>query len=844
MLRKAVLFVLLLYFLPQVFALCSRDVYYAAPGKNLDVITLISFDLDAKAKGVQSSIRAAPGQHITGTLAWKFGALAEGEARVNLFGNWSKAEIARLYSGSAIPNQSTSVEFSFFAPLQPGSYTLTAVFAFDTSFAIDSEASNLCSAQRCSSLGRCAVVYALASIEVLNTTPALYVEITSPRAEEIFSIGEGVTINGTVMPANASVALYINGTLAGEALPYEWNTSGLPPGEYPILVNASFANRSTSALVKVTLVNHSLAKPEHYEILPPRRPEQVYATSQSVIAVAGNEVYILKHSGDMLGSVKTGARPLISASGEHFVLAEKNLISFYRGTERVWNTSIDTNAELVAASPRGVGVVAGNNLYLFNTAGALLWTKQLEFKAAMLEMSNDSIGIVGNRTVYLLSYDGVVTWNKSFEREVVALALEGDNLFTLLGGEIHAFGKGEPLWNLTLLQNATLLSAAMGYLVAASPEAVELYDAQRGELIWRYYPEKGVSSATLTPDGSRIFILSGEKILGIPLAEEKRLSSLRIVVVAVALVIAGLLFFFLFKKRLAKPATEAQKYERREETLPLEVMVKSSKGGLPVEGALVKLNKLEETTNRDGIATFRIKPGTLSLSVEKEGFKPASKKFSFKKSGEGVEVELEPALSLPWEEEKRLEELRRRLDEAYERVAEHDPCLPDYFRSIGYAIIDGTEALSLASEFRESPAHVSALISAAERAVPLLCEAMQDWKNVALYQASANHSSEGCRAPEFPFATAVDFLLGKLTKEELEKEIFEVDRTITSMIGEVSTYPLASLWQISSKLYEKGKRSTSPEANASFALSHYLLMCIKHMLTSEDVLSRLRRSII
>jgi len=119
MLRKAVLYVLILYFLPQVFALCPRDVYYAAPGKNLDVITLITFDLDAKAKGVQSSIRAAPGQHITGTLAWKFGALAEGEARVNLFGNWSKAEIARLYSGSAIPNQSTSVEFSFFAPRNP-----------------------------------------------------------------------------------------------------------------------------------------------------------------------------------------------------------------------------------------------------------------------------------------------------------------------------------------------------------------------------------------------------------------------------------------------------------------------------------------------------------------------------------------------------------------------------------------------------------------------------------------------------------------------------------------------------------------------------------------------------
>ncbi len=844
MLREAALFVLILYFIPAVFALCPRDVYYATPGKSLDVITLSAFDLNTAAKGVQGSIKVAPMQRITGKLAWEFGPLAEGDVRVNLFGNWSTREIAKLYSGRAVPNQSVGVEFSLFAPSQPGSYALIAVFAFDTSFAADREASNLCSAQRCSSLGRCAVAYAYASIEVLNTTPALYVEITSPSAEEAFSVGDVVEINATVVPDNASVTLYINNSLVSEALPYNWNTSGMPPGEYPVLVNASFENRSVTAIMKVKLVNYSIAELAHYEILPPRQPVQVHTTKQSIIAIAGNEVYVLKHSGDMLGSIKTGAKPLISTSGEHFVLADRNLVSFYRGMTKLWNTSIDANAELIASSARGVGVVAGNKLYLFNNGGALLWSKQLDFKASGLVMSNDSIGMIGNHTVYLLSYDGTVTWNKSFGRQVISIAMEGNSLFALLGREIQAFSNGEPLWNLTLLQNATMLSAAGGYLVAASSEFVGLYDARRGELIWRYYPAEGVSYASLTPDGRRLFILSGEKILGIPLVEERYPSPVRIAALAVALIAFALVLLFLFRRRETVAAKRAPERERREEALPLEVMVRSSKGGLPVEGALVKLNKLEETTNRNGIATFKVKPGTLNLSVEKEGFKPASRRFLFNKMKKGVEVELEPATSLPREEEKRLEELRHALDEAYERVSGYDSCLPDYFRSIGYVIIDGVEALILASEFRESPEHVKALIGSAGEAVPLLCEAMQDWKNVALYQTSGRQGSEGCIAPEFPFAVVINFLLGKLTKEELEKEIFDVDRKITSMIGDISTYPPASLWQISRKLFEMGEKSPPSQGSAFFAISYYLLVCIKHMLSSDEMLSRLRGSII
>ncbi|WP_456474000.1 outer membrane protein assembly factor BamB family protein [Candidatus Pyrohabitans sp.] len=842
MFRKVALLVLLAFVLPQVYATCPRDVYYAAPGKNLEVMTLSSLDLDPGTKGVQSSIRVAPLQRIRGTLTWKFGSHASGEARVNLFGNWSRGEIARLYSGTAIPNQSTSVEFSFFAPPEPGDYTLTAVFAFDGSFASDIRASNLCSP--CPSQGRCAVAFAFADIEVLNTTPALYAEITSPEAGKVFSVGEGITINARTMPENATVVVRINATPVAESLPYVWDTSGISQGEYPIEVVVSFANRSFATAVNVRLVNNSLTRPEFYEIVPPRQPEEVDATLQSLVVAAGKKVYILSLSGDMLGTVSTGKKPLISASDEQLLLAEGNLLSAYHGAKRVWNASIDTNVELIAASSRGVSVVAGGKLYLFNTAGALLWTKQLGFKAAVLEMSSYSIGLAEDGRVHVLSYDGAPVWNISFGRPVVALAMEGETLFTLTGAGIHAYAGGRPLWNITPAQNMSLLSAAGGHLLAASRDSVELYDAQKGRLIWRYYPRKGVDYATISPNASRIFIISGERILAIPLAGERLagLSGRKAGVIALFVFAAAVLFFLLRKGKSPRPMAEEQVHE---EVLPtLHVRVKSSKGGAPVSGASVELEKHRETTDDRGIATFRVKPGRVSISVEKEGFKPVASEFTLRGVSSEVDVELEPVHHLGREEEERLEELRSAIDEAYERVAGHDPCLPAYFRSIGYVIIEGIGALVITPEFRKSPAHVSALLTAAEETVPLICEAMQDWKNIALYRSSGKPGPANCRAPEFSLEEALSMLLEGLPEEGIEEEIFQTDRRITSMIREVSTYPPASLWQISKKLFERGKRSPSPEAQAFFLLSRYLLTCVEDMLSNEEVLSRLRGSIV
>ncbi len=834
MLRKAALFVLTLCLIPAAFSLCPRDVYHATPSKNLDVITLSAFDLDARAKGVQSSIAVAPMQRITGRLAWKFGPLAEGDVRVNLFGNWSGAEIARLYSGSALPNQSTSVEFSFFAPSKPGSYTLTAVFAFDSSFAADAEASNLCSQQRCSSSGRCAVVFATTSLQVLNTTPALYVEITSPSEGDAFSVGEVVTINATVVPVNASVALYINGSLVGEALPYRWNTSGMPPGEYPILVNASFGNRSAFALVRMELLNLSLKEPEHYEIILPRQPEQVYATASSLVALAGDEVYVLKPSGEMVSGIKFGAKPLISAAAEHFVVAEGSRITLYnsRGTT-LWNSSLDAAARMVAASERGVGVVAGGKLYLFNAAGALLWTKTLSSTPDSLAVGNRSIAIASNRTVHLLSYDGAPIWNASFKGRVRALAISDDTLFVLLGDEVRAFKEGKPVLNLSLADNATMLSVWGGRLLASSTRLAELYDL-KGRLLWRYHPHKGVRFVALSKDGA--FILTGDgRILAAPHPRGGGLHASR---AALAAIVIAALALLLILGRRARAAARVRRVVG-EETLPVEVTVRSSKGRPPVEGALVKLDKLEGTTNSRGVATFRVKPGTLRLSVEKAGFKPASRKFSLKR-GSGVEVELEPELSLSQEQERHLEELRNRIEETYESITGEDTCLPNYFRSIGHGIIDGVEALIVATEFGRKPENSGALIRAAESAVPMICEAMLDWRNVAL--ASGRHS-EGCTAPEFTASAAVDFLLGSLGEEDLEKELLEVDRELTSRIGELSIHPPASLWRISKKLLEKGKGASPPLSNSLFAISHYLLLCARHMLSSDELVSRLRRSI-
>jgi hypothetical protein len=370
-------------------------------------------------------------------------------------------------------------------------------------------------------------------------------------------------------------------------------------------------------------------------------------------------------------------------------------------------------------------------------------------------------------------------------------------------------------------------ASSLGVLVA-SQEVVELY-TREGELKWRLYPERGVQDIALASEAA--LVLSGGRILSIPLEEAKPLGRALPILL---LVLASLALMLVLKRR---PEGEERREETREEELPMRVVV-TSKGGIAVAGAAVRLGDVLSTTNTSGVASFRLKPGSYGMRVEKEGFKPLEAELTLEGEGKEVEVELEPLGKLAPEQEALLGELRRALEQAYERVAERDPCLPAFFRGLGYEIVRGAEALALSREFGNAP------ISAAEFAVPLVCEAMQDWKNVALYSASSRRSAAGCEAPPFRAMAAVEFLRGSRDAEELERELLRVDGLITSKIGEVSIHPPASLWQISRGLFERGRSSSREEASVLFAFSHYLLSCVEHMLSSEELLLRLRGSIV
>ncbi|NOZ82723.1 MAG: hypothetical protein GXN98_02745 [Euryarchaeota archaeon] len=166
--------------------------------------------------------------------------------------------------------------------------------------------------------------------------------------------------------------------------------------------------------------------------------------------------------------------------------------------------------------------------------------------------------------------------------------------------------------------------------------------------------------------------------------------------------------------------------------------------------------------------------------------------------------------------------LKREVEGAYHRVRELDPCLPAYFRGVAMQVIDAMHSAEDIS-LRHS------LSRAAEIAVPMLCDAMEDWKNMELY--STEPSGE-CSPPPFR-------IRGKLTAEEVEKRLTEVDREIANALGYLSTAPPASLWRVAMKVAKAAESEKAPRGY--YEVAAYLLECVEHMLSSEELSRRLRR---
>ncbi|NOZ59837.1 MAG: carboxypeptidase regulatory-like domain-containing protein [Euryarchaeota archaeon] len=794
--RMAPAFVMLLLLLPPLHASCRGDVYHLSPGSSTELMSLTVFDLNPEAGGQQGSIAAAPLQRIEGRIGWVFGEAAATRVEAELLGNWSEQPLARLYSGSAIPGQEVASSFGFFAPPSPGSYALTVRFTFKDG---------------------CATAYAHGEVVVLNTSPALYVEITSPL-EEVLSEGDVLVVDALHTPG-ASPAVYINGSLKSSTLPYRWDTSGLPPGRYPLVVNISLGNRTASASRVITLVKPSTAPPGSW-ILPPGNITRVVATSGGMVAVGRGELYLLGSSGELLGRVATSPAPLVSAYDGGFVVAEGDKIVHYAGVARQWNASTGGEVVLLAASRERIALFAGSELHLYNTAGALLWRKVPEFTPELLEVSGEGIAAAAGGRVVMLSGEGAPLWRVNLNTSILDLEAGGDVLYLLLGDEVVMLSGGRVVRTLPLDHNATVMDAGGGYLLLASPGRVDLM-TREGEPVWTLRPLARVVDISLAPDGSAALVLSGGRILRVPTGKASTsapAADARLIYALAALLLLGG-GALLLRRRRQEAGAGVEAAERR-----LRVRV-TGPGGGPISGAAVRMGDAGSTTDASGRAELPAGEAPSLLRVEKEGFAPREVEVP---PGEGeVQVELRPAGELPPEVRATLGELRRSVAESCERISVDDPCLPVFFRRAAEEVLRGAEEMALLRGM--------GAVEAAGYAVELLIEAMQDWKNLAVSASSRMRSAEGCEPP--PFSTG-----GEVDSAQVERRLQEADERLTSLLGELSIHPPASLWRVSKKLLERAESASPEQKEALLGFASYLLLCLEHMLKSEEVLMRLRGS--
>lgn len=169
-----------------------------------------------------------------------------------------------------------------------------------------------------------------------------------------------------------------------------------------------------------------------------------------------------------------------------------------------------------------VGFADGNLVALQSATGEVAWTRSLAAVSDQF-VDVDSTPLVDRDTVYAASYsggvygldvrDGAVRWR---------LGTEGVGPLSLLGGRLYFVAPREGLHAITTdgqimwrqgLADAGDLTAPMAlgrYLVfSGSRGGLFIVDSTNGDLLEVFNPGQGIcASATVSPDGTRLYVLS------------------------------------------------------------------------------------------------------------------------------------------------------------------------------------------------------------------------------------------------------------------------------------------------------------------------------------------------
>jgi hypothetical protein len=209
----------------------------------------------------------------------------------------------------------------------------------------------------------------------------------------------------------------------------------------------------------------------------------VTADGSTIVAGAGNTVYLLDRDGNVLWTTVVGSRVQdvgISPEGSYIGVAADKLYLFDADGDQIWNVKTTFIYRSVALSSNGSYIVAGCDngaLYLFDREKNTLWDYDMATDAYGVAISDSGRYIVtgcDNQGVYLL---------RSLE------------------GEMWSYGTGK-------LAKTVSLTPDGYYVAAGSYDRCVYFSTSQGEHLWKFPTEFPIQATALSGEALEVFAAS------------------------------------------------------------------------------------------------------------------------------------------------------------------------------------------------------------------------------------------------------------------------------------------------------------------------------------------------
>ena len=533
------------------------------------------------------------------------------------------------------------------------------------------------------------------------------------------------------------------------------------------------------------------------------------------------------------GTVVGRRLPLVwepNATGEYLITLNASMWR-YRGSHTIRVAVVNTSGARwislpepvvrVHAAGTSIAAITERGAYLVDASGRAL--RIADFSRAPASTAHSSMVLLAEDSTLYLYNGSRLSWKRmvAVEPELIALSHSGIVVVSMGRMYLHST-KGVLLKIVNLGGKPEMLDAGDEIIAVASGDSVAAY-SYRGTLLWNTSLYERVADIDVM--GSEVLALLPGKVVSIANGSAKELFSFRGDAENISAGRKGIVLSSPEEARVYTRDGRLIGWLRSGYGVSGGVVDAGGRSAVLVSGRIAVLLPPQKPPMQVPLMPIAAALGIAAVSGvsvliwKRQRQKRRRERVKLRTARVAKSIKLESTAAVDGVTDR----LKREVEGAYHRVRELDPCLPAYFRGVALQLIEAVHSAGDVS-LKHS------LSRAAEVAVPMLCDAMEDWKNMELY--STEPASGECSPPKFR-------LREKVTPEGVEKRLTEVDREIANALGYLSTAPPASLWRVAMKVAKAAEGEKSP--GGYYQVADYLLECVEHMLTEGELSRRLRR---